>query len=408
MTALNQQGHEARFLALRSDRDEPNVIGPKTPAAKALAMARGPLDKLPLRRYRNLSGLFSPAWLRDSVAKKIEELAPEVVHLGWTCGGFVRIESMPKIQRPTVWTLQDMWPFTGGCHVAGECTRYEVGCGQCPILGSDRMNDLSRKVFRRKERAWRHWGAQMVAPSRWIAESAKKTTLFQDRDIDVIPWCLDLDTFSPIDKPLARSILNLPSDHDIIAFGSVAATSDPNKGYDLLLAALKRLRETQGGRPILLAVFGSAGAKGASELPFPVRFMGTLHDDLSLRFLYSAADITAVPSRQESFGQTATESMACGTPVVAFGATGLLDIVGHGEDGYLAKPYDPEDFAHGLQQVLRSKSESGASSAELPRYAELCAAARQSAQRKFAPDYVGGRYQAAFERAVEESRRQQR
>ncbi len=68
-----------------------------------------------------------------------------------------------------------------------------------------------------------------------------------------------------------------------------------------------------------------------------------------------------VPSIRESFGQTASEAMACGTPVVAFAATGLLDIVTHQHNGYLAKPYDSLELARGIEWVLsREVVESGA------------------------------------------------
>jgi glycosyltransferase involved in cell wall biosynthesis len=103
---------------------------------------------------------------------------------------------------------------------------------------------------------------------------------------------------------------------------------------------------------IELAVFGSSEPVNAPKFPFQTCYLGRLQDDISLRILYSAADVMVVPSKQEAFGQTAIEAMACGTPVVAFGATGLLDIVDHQENGYLAEPFDPSDLAHGIEYCL--------------------------------------------------------
>ena len=77
--------------------------------------------------------------------------------------------------------------------------------------------------------------------------------------------------------------------------------------------------------------------------------MGYIKDVSSLRSLYSAADVMLVPSLQEAFGQTITESMACGTPVVAFNATGPAGIIQHLENGFLADPFSAGSLAEGLE-----------------------------------------------------------
>jgi D-inositol-3-phosphate glycosyltransferase len=73
-----------------------------------------------------------------------------------------------------------------------------------------------------------------------------------------------------------------------------------------------------------------------------------------LPMLYSAADVTVVPSYHESFGLTAVESLACGTPVVATRAGGLMTVVKHGETGYLV-PRGPGFFAERLDTLLRER-----------------------------------------------------
>jgi glycosyltransferase involved in cell wall biosynthesis len=405
MTAMRQHGHDAKFVALRRERDDPNVIGPTTPLAKLRAMARGPIDKLPLRKYPNRKGLFSPSWVPDKVPQQIEALDPDVVHLGWICGGFLKIESLPKIKRPVVWTPRDMWAFTGGCHYSGECTKYETGCGACPVLGSDRARDLSHKCFQRKLQAWREWDFTLVTMTRWLAETATSSPIFAGREVTVIPWCLDLDMYKPVEKCVSRELLNLPQDHDIILFGSIAATSDKNKGYDLVLEALKHLKAMHPPRPIQLVVFGASHGAKPQDIPFPVRFLGHLHDDVALRLAYSAADVMTVPSRQEAFGQTTTESLACGTPVVAWAATGLLDTVEHGFCGYLAKPYEPEDLARGFYEVFISKGgRPPGQDGVFSNYAELSANARAHAEKNFNPSRIVGMYTEVFERTIERFR----
>ena len=101
---------------------------------------------------------------------------------------------------------------------------------------------------------------------------------------------------------------------------------------------------------LVLAVFGSGD--GIGMFGIETMKLGFIEDESAMAELYNCADVVCVPSRIESFGQTASEPQACGVPVVAFNATGLKDVVEHKKTGYLAVPYDPEDFARGIQWVL--------------------------------------------------------
>lgn len=122
---------------------------------------------------------------------------------------------------------------------------------------------------------------------------------------------------------------------------------------------------------------------------FPVHYTGLFNDDVSLRLLYSSIDILIVPSRKEAFGQTATEAMACATPVVAFGTTGLLDIVDHKVNGYLAKPFNTEDLANGIKYILNT-----------PNYDELCHNARQKVIQEFDTEVVAKQYIELYNRVL--------
>ena len=114
--------------------------------------------------------------------------------------------------------------------------------------------------------------------------------------------------------------------------------------------------------------------------------MGHLYDDVSLRLLYSAVDILVVPSRKEAFGQTASEAQACGTPVAAFKIGGLSDIVKHKHTGYLAKPFDTEDLAEGIEWILSDRT-SG----------RLGHTARERSLQKFSYEIVSAQYQTVYQ-----------
>ena len=152
---------------------------------------------------------------------------------------------------------------------------------------------------------------------------------------------------------------------------------DPRKGFDLLQEALRHLRG-QSTTPLLdlqLVVFGQLAPRTPLDIGYPVHYTGHLHDNVSLRLLYAAADAIIVPSRQEVFGQTGSEAHSCGTPVVAFDACGLPDIVTHQQTGYLAKAFEAIDLAAGIQWVL----------ADPQRHAALCQAARAKAVALWSP-----------------------
>jgi D-inositol-3-phosphate glycosyltransferase len=83
-----------------------------------------------------------------------------------------------------------------------------------------------------------------------------------------------------------------------------------------------------------------------------VHFLGA-RPQQELPLLYSAADVTVIPSYHESFGMAAVESLACGTPVVATRAGGLMTIVRPEQTGYLV-PRCPGFFAERLDSLLSS------------------------------------------------------
>ena len=386
--ALLGSGVDSQMLVQGKSSDDYTVIVAGTKVQKAMAKLRPTLDSLPVRRYKNRTKtLFSPSWFGFSgIVEKINEINPDIVHLNWICGGVMRVEDIARIKAPIVWTLHDNWAFTGGCHIMWECEKYKDTCGACPRLGSDKKNDLSQKVFKRKQKAFAlKKDMTIVGISNWINECSKSSTLLKDKNHINIPNPVDTNTFKPFDKDKARELWSLPKDKKLVLFGANSATSDINKGFKELSDAMGQLTS----KDIEFVVFGSSQPQNAPDFGFKTHYLGSLADDLSLVTLYSAVDVMVVPSLQEAFGLTAGESMACGTPVVAFGATGLLDIVEHQKTGYLAKPFESEDLACGIEWVLNA-----------PNYDELCVNAREKVVREFDSKVVAGKYVELYEEVI--------
>ena len=318
--------------------------------------------------------LHSPAVLHSGWARRINNSSADVCHLHWINHEMMSIEDIANINKPIVWTLHDMWAFCGAEHYSDNF-RWRDGYHHNNRPTYESGLDLNRWAWNRKRKAWKR-PIHIVAPSQWLAECARESKLMQGWPISVVNNALDTEVWRPVDKAQARTLFGLPKDVPILLFGALGGTADPRKGFDLLLAALDNLRGQIDG--LELVVFGQLAPKETIDFGFPVRYVGRLHDDLTLSILYNAVDVMVVPSRQEAFGQTASEAHACGTPVVAFDGGGLTDIVKHLQTGYLAKPFDPAGLAEGIIWVLSDKV----------RHASLSVASRQQALSRFSYSVV--------------------
>ena len=351
--ALEKIGFPSKMLVQYKSSMESSIITSETSYQKILGKIRTRLDLFPLRKYKNFSNTpWSIGWLPHNISKRILKINPDIVNLNWVGRGFLPIAELPKIKYPIIWTFHDMWAFTGGCHYAFDCKKYEKSCGQCPQLDSNNENDISRKIWEKKKKLWKNTNLTIVSPSRWLADCAKESSLFKNLRIEVIPYTIDTEIFKPVDKYAARYILNIPKDKRIILFGGLSATSDKRKGFQYLIPALKKLEDYGINKDSEILIFGASKPKEDIETKFHTNYLGFINDDITLSIIYSAADVFVMPSIQDNFPNTVLESLSCGTPVVSFGIGGNLDMINHRENGYLAKPFEIEDLANGIKWIL--------------------------------------------------------
>ncbi len=290
----------------------------------------------------------------------------KITHLHWLGDNTISIEEVGKLKGPIFWTLHDQWPFCGAEHYTHPPInalglqindfRYRQNYSSKSRTFDEKGFDMNRWTWERKRRAWRK-PMNIVATSSWLYDCVKKSSLMKTWPVHLIPYPINTKIWKPFNRIYAKKILGIETSKKVILFGAIGGTKDTRKGSHLLEEALKILGDSYFKNienKIQILVFGEASQKKFIN-HLPVDFLGSLQDDLSLRVVYSAADVMVVPSIQEAFGQTASESHACGTPVVGFSIGGLIDIVSHQETGYLADPYDPKSLAHGINWTIENE-----------------------------------------------------
>ena len=381
-------GINSHLLVQGKKTDDYNVIGPITKWQKVLAILRPYLDGVATYFYSKCQKeIFSSAWLPEKLASKVVKLKPDIVHLFWVNGGFLRVETLKKFKQPIVWTLHDMWPFTGGCHYDDECGKFQQSCGNCPILNSERERDLSRRIWKRKQKSWEDVPIVVVATSHWLAKMARSSSLFKDQRVEVIPNGIDTEIYKPGNKEAARAAYNLPQDKHLILFSAFSATVDKRKGNQFLVLALEKMSQAGWGSKTELVIIGASRPENPPDMGMKVHYMGHMHDEISQALLYSAANVVVAPSMQENLSNTVMESLACGTPVVAFDIGGMPDMIEHQINGYLATPFEPNDLADGMMWVLENEN----------RRETLSQRARQTVEGRYALKTVAKDYLALYQ-----------
>ncbi len=382
---IRRRSTNAHYLTLTredSSRDISGHLHRSLPGLAVRALTR--LDWIPLYFYpHRRQGNFSPSFWPNPLRIRLTRFRPKLVHLHWVGAGLLGMEELTEMKCPIVWTLHDAWAFTGGCHYTRDCGGFKGCCGCCPQLGSKSENDYSRYLMRKKTKVFESLDLTVVTPSRWLAEMAKHSSLLAGRRIEVIPNGLDTEIFQPVAREIARRRLGLQTDGPVLLFGAQVMT-DPRKGSDLLCAALRNLK-----RPCTLLVFGIGNLQLEDAPHITVCQLGNVADDAKLALAYSVADVYVCPSREDNLPNTVAEALACGTPCAAFAVNGLLDMIDHEKNGWLAKPFDTADLAQGIRWLV-----------EHPKPDQLQEAARRKAVSEYSMTVMGDRYMRLYEEVL--------
>ena len=239
-------------------------------------------------------------------------------------------------------------------------------------------------MWEKKNKYFKNLNLTIVTCSTWLAQCAKDSSLFKDLRIEVIPNSVNVNAFKPINKEIARDILNLPQNKYLILFGAINATSNKRKGFYYLNEALGKIKSDypQIKDDLELLVFGASYSEDINKLSIKTNFLGRLNDNYSLALYYNAADIFVAPSLEDNLPNTIIESLSCSTPVVGFKTGGIPNMIDHKQNGYLAEHKSVDDLAQGIYWMLEDKN----------RLIDLGQKARRKVLDNYTYDNVGNKY----------------
>ncbi|VEP12240.1 Glycosyl transferase group 1 [Hyella patelloides LEGE 07179] len=270
------------------------------------------------------------------------------LHTGYF--NYLTIPNLTK-NKPAVFTLHDMWSFTGHCAYSYDCDRWKSGCGQCTYLDSypNVQRDNTQIEWKLKNWVYSRSNLIVVTLSQWLTQQVKQSLLNRFQ-IHHIPNGIDTEAYQPLERELCRKILDIPPHSKVLMFGA-QSLSDSRKGGDLLLKALQALPQSLKAEIVLLTM-GSSSNQITQTVGIKAINLGYLERDRLKSVAYSAADLFVFPTRADNLPLVLQESMACGTPMVSFKVGGVPDLVRHNVTGYLATPEDTEDLSRGIVQLL--------------------------------------------------------
>ncbi len=316
-------------------------------------------ERIMLKAYERLfhrsTLLTRTKWASERLCRLLDRLRPDIINIhnlhgrGWlpdlveTCIAYA----------PVVWTLHDMWSFTGRCTYSYNCEKFIEGCDEtCPTPTEYPAlpSHLVPIMWNRRRRLLNdHANIVAVSPSRWLATIARRG-LWKARRVEVIPNGIPLDIYSPIERLKARSALGLECKGPVLLI-MAHDLNESRKGGKILLEGLKKVRS----RPITLIIAGKGGLP-VEDSSIVVYHLGFLSQTRQKVLAYNAADLLLHPAIVDNFPNVLTEALACGTPAIGFRRGGIPEIIRPGKSGWVVDVLSSESFGEAIDYAIREIS----------------------------------------------------
>ncbi len=377
--ALLENGHDSKMLVRQKSSSDPSVFEfSSSKIRKKINLFFFFVELFILRFFKKKNVDFSLPWFGPALHKHPLVLEADIIHIHWVQNSFLKLSVLKKLQelnKKIVWTLHDMWAFTGGCHYNVDCRKFETACNNCPQLNNTSIIDFSKIIFDRKKRIFSN-KLHIVTPSNWLANEARQSSLLKLNPIQVIPYNINFNLFKPIDKNIAKKSFGINESKKVILFVSMNI-EDVRKGFEYFKKSILELETSVPNWKETHEVLAIGRNSDIKHFETKIHYTGRLSDIDKIAMAYSAADVFVAPSLQDNLPNTVIESLACGTPVAAFNIGGMPDMISHKDNGYLALPKDSFDLSKGILFCLDNN---------------LSEQARQTALIKFDSSNVSNQY----------------
>jgi len=386
MNALKNEGVKVKMLVKYKDSSNPSVISltESSPFNRVRAFIIEYWERLKAFAFvseKSQRFNFSEGKLGLNISSNKSLLDADVVHFHWINKAFIsisQIREMASLGKPVVFTLHDMWYFSGGCHYADKCEKYKEQCGNCPILKTSNPQDLSHQVWREKDEAINQLNCIAVACSSWLGNSASQSSIWRDKRVRSINNPIDTEFFIP------ASGVKPSSDHTIKLLFIARDISERRKGLDLLFSAIRHLQESNRiTKDTFELILVGGGNIGSDQNLMKCDMKGFVRDADELLSIYHQGDVFLLPSREDNLPNTLVEASACGMPAIAFGVGGVPEMIVDQVTGYCVEPENIQLLGEALYKFSQLT--------HLERK-EMSAAARSLAVKKYSPTAVARQY----------------
>lgn len=278
---------------------------------------------------------FTLSFFGSDITKLEGYKTADIVHIHWLNQGFINLKSLSKINKPVVWTLRDMWAFTGGSHYIMDFEKYEKS------FLSEFIKKIKKKIYKKN--------FHFVAISDWLKKKAQESDVLREFDVKRIYNNIDLKKLDKISKEKSKNLLNISTNKQIILYGANNPQSK-RKGWSIFVETLKKLDKSK----YYLLIFGNFWSqKILDEVGIEYKSLGFIEDFKTLNAAYSSADLFIASSIEDGWPKTFAEAMYCETPVVCFANTSISEIVDHQINGFIVDKFDSEKLKDGIDWLAK-------------------------------------------------------